>query len=150
MKIVNTLTLSLLLALPHAALAETSAMPNPASQIDQSVMTYAQSCVSKLERMEAMQATLERRPPASGDLLLVFELMAGGQVSKLNLLASSGHAVLDQAAMRAVQRASPFASLPAPLKNQGKAIRIQAKFSYRSNVSVTLHEAALVTSPMQP
>jgi protein TonB len=51
---------------------------------------------------------LARQAGIEGRTLLKFKLLRSGAVIELRVLESSGHAILDQAAMGAVERAAPF------------------------------------------
>jgi protein TonB len=51
---------------------------------------------------------LARQAGIEGRTLLKFKLLRSGAVIELRVLESSGHAMLDQAAMGAVKRAAPF------------------------------------------
>jgi protein TonB len=50
---------------------------------------------------------------ARGDVSVSFVVAASGSVSAIKVVASSGHPVLDQAAVQTVQRAAPFPPIPA-------------------------------------
>lgn len=50
---------------------------------------------------------------ARGDVAVTFTVAASGSVSGIKVVASSGHAVLDQEAIATVKRAAPFPAIPA-------------------------------------
>jgi len=57
-----------------------------------------------------------RRQQLYGHLRLLVTVLPNGNVAKIELLKSSGHVVLDQAAMRIVRMAAPFPPFPDALK----------------------------------
>lgn len=59
-----------------------------------------------------------RRKKLYGDLRLLVTLLPNGNVAKIELLKSSGHVVLDQAAMRIVRMAAPFPPFPEAMKRE--------------------------------
>ncbi len=61
-----------------------------------------------------------RRKQIYGDLRLAVTLLPDGSVDGIEILLSSGQRVLDQAAVRIVRQAAPFASLPAELGDWDK------------------------------
>ena len=65
-----------------------------------------------------------------GNVFLKFTIHQDGGVSKIMVLDSSGHRILDLAIMEAVRLASPFAPLPQAF---GKKINIQGTFRYLLN-----------------
>jgi TonB family protein len=64
-----------------------------------------------------------------GEVLLLFSLSPPGELTDLQVLASSGAPVLDQEAARAVRAASPFPPFPGSVSV--KRLHIKADFSYR-------------------
>ncbi|MFZ5864277.1 MAG: energy transducer TonB [Thermodesulfobacteriota bacterium] len=63
-----------------------------------------------------------------GKLLVEFLISREGQLVSVNLLDSSGHAVLDQSALNAIKSAAPYYPLPDRVK--AKRLRIRANFIY--------------------
>ena len=61
-----------------------------------------------------------RRRNLYGDLRLVVTLLPNGDVEGIEILQSSGHAILDQAAIRIVRQAAPFQPFPEELKDWDK------------------------------
>jgi len=81
-------------------------------------------------------ADLQRRikrawtPPKyheSNRVVVVFKIHKNGELSNLRLVTSSGSAIVDQAAMRAVETAAPFRALPAEADDD---IDVQFTFDY--------------------
>ena len=64
-----------------------------------------------------------------GKLALCFSIVRNGQLTRLELLSSSGHPLLDEQALRAVKGAAPYFPLPERLKIS--RLNINATFEYR-------------------
>ena len=74
-------------------------------------------------------------PPKGGEskrIKVGFEVHRGGEIAKLSVIDSSGDAVADQSALKAVENASPFRPLPAGAKDD---IKIQFTFDYAAHGS---------------
>ena len=68
------------------------------------------------------------RAGIGGSLTLEFSVASNGQLLFVNLLDSSGHAILDQSAMQAIETAAPY--FPFPPRMKAKRLRIRANFNY--------------------
>ncbi|MBW2086850.1 MAG: energy transducer TonB [Deltaproteobacteria bacterium] len=66
---------------------------------------------------------------AGGRLMAVFTLSSDGRLLRVVLDSSSGHAVLDEAALEALHRAAPYPGFPDHIKL--KRLNIRAVFDYR-------------------
>ena len=64
-----------------------------------------------------------------GKLALCFSIVRNGQLTRLELLSSSGHPLLDEQALKAVKGAAPYFPLPERLKIS--RLNINATFEYR-------------------
>ncbi|MDA9240611.1 energy transducer TonB [bacterium] len=71
-----------------------------------------------------------------GRVQLVVVLMANGDIKRIEVSKSSGSRLLDQAAVRSVQLASPFKAFPAELYNRDE-IHIIRTWQYQSNNVLT-------------
>jgi protein TonB len=60
--------------------------------------------------------------------VIVFEIGRNGQVGRVKVEKTSGNALYDQAAMRAIQNANPFPNLPDDFKTP--PLRVHLLFSY--------------------
>jgi len=60
--------------------------------------------------------------------IIVFEIGRNGQIGRLAVEKTSGNAVYDQAAMRAIQNANPFPDLPADFN--APLLRVHLSFGY--------------------
>lgn len=65
-----------------------------------------------------------RRKKLYGDLRMLVTLLPNGNVAKIEILKSSGHVVLDQAAMRIVRMAAPFPPFPDAMKKEVDRLEI--------------------------
>ena len=70
----------------------------------------------------------EAKKGQKGRVVLIFTVLKNGAIQNLRIAASSGTQSLDEAAMNAVQSASPFAALPADFVDNH--IDLQFPFSY--------------------
>lgn len=59
-----------------------------------------------------------------GELRLMVALLPNGEVSEIKILHSSGHKLLDEAAIRIVQLAAPFDAFPADMRKQVDVLEI--------------------------
>lgn len=75
------------------------------------VSNYPGQVVSRLRRSLSYPAQA-RRQRITGEVHVAFTIAANGGVSGVRIVRSSGHAVLDEAALQTVQRASPFPAIP--------------------------------------
>ena len=75
------------------------------------VSNYPGQVVSRLRRSVSYPAQA-RRQRISGEVHVAFTVARNGSVSGLQIVRSSGHSILDQAALQAVQRAAPFPPIP--------------------------------------
>ena len=64
-----------------------------------------------------------------GKLALCFSIVRNGQLTRLELLSSSGHPLLDEQALKAVKGAAPY--FPLPERFQISRLNIKATFEYR-------------------
>ena len=81
--------------------------------------TYEAAWQRKVERVGNLNYPGDvRRKKLSGALTLVVELDAGGNLLKATVKRSSGHKVIDDAALNIVKLAAPFAPLPMDLRKE--------------------------------
>ena len=69
-----------------------------------------------------------RQKNIRGRVLIRFSILSSGRVTAVRIIKSSGHKILDQAALRTIKRASPFPRLP---KGPKKRITITVPMSYK-------------------
>jgi protein TonB len=65
-----------------------------------------------------------RKKKLYGNLRMLVTLLPNGNVAKIEILKSSGHVVLDQAALRIVRMAAPFPSFPDAMKREVDRLEI--------------------------
>jgi protein TonB len=70
-----------------------------------------------------------------GELFLVFSIAADGQLAGLQLVRGSGVPVLDDEALGAIRRASPYPPFPPRLQSLG-TIHITACFRYHTGYAL--------------
>lgn len=75
-----------------------------------------------------------RRKKISGDVRLVVALLPNGSIKRIDVLASSGNSVLDQAAIRSVKLAAPFAPFPEELRDKADILEIIRTWQFRNNL----------------
>jgi protein TonB len=75
-----------------------------------------------------------RRKKISGDVRLVVALLPDGSIKRIDVLSSSGKSVLDQAAIRSVKLAAPFAPFPSELREKADILEIIRTWQFRNNV----------------
>lgn len=68
------------------------------------------------------------RAGIGGSLSVEFSIAKDGQLLYVNLLDSSGHAILDDSAMKAIRTAAPY--FPFPTRLKAKRLKIRANFIY--------------------
>ena len=68
-----------------------------------------------------------------GDLRLMVAIRYDGRIENIEVLSSSGHAVLDEAAIRIVRMAAPFDPFPAELRATTDVLEIIRTWKFRQN-----------------
>jgi protein TonB len=97
---------------------------------DPTYMTYVAKIRNAIES-EWQYPEVALRHGLQGKLALVFTILGNGQLEGLRLVRSSGSAVLDEEALRAIKAASPFPPIPPWIKPNPLAI--SATMEYRDN-----------------
>ncbi|WP_275784257.1 energy transducer TonB [Pararhizobium gei] len=72
-----------------------------------------------------------KRDGARGVVQVQFTVSSGGEAGSIRIVRSSGHPALDQAALEAVRRASPFPNIPESAGISSKAYTIPLQFGIR-------------------
>lgn len=99
---------------------------------------YMDAWRTKVERVGNLNyPDAARRQRLSGSLLLDVSINADGSVNRVNLRRSSGHRMLDDAAMRIVQLAAPFAPLPADIRHETDILHIERTWRFHATHRVT-------------
>ncbi len=68
-----------------------------------------------------------------GDLRLLVAIRHDGKIENIEVLSSSGHAVLDEAAIRIVRMAAPFEPFPPELRETTDTLEIIRTWKFRKN-----------------
>lgn len=96
--------------------------------------SYMTEWVAKVERVGNLNYPDEaRRQGVSGNLMLQVSINPDGSVRNIRLLRSSGHKVLDDAAIRIVQLAAPFAPLPPEIRKDTDILHITRTWEFINN-----------------
>lgn len=125
---------------------------NLSAEIDQSLQAYSQRLKHRYissrthefrdaAYLDAWRMKIERignlnypeaakRQNLSGNLILDVALNADGEVDSITLRRSSGHKVLDDAAMRIVKLAAPFAPFPEELRKDTDVLHITRTWQF--------------------
>jgi protein TonB len=95
---------------------------------------YLEAWRKKVERVGNLNYPDEaKRKKLYGDLLLHVSLRADGSVQQIRIVRSSGHKILDDAAMRIVRLASPFAPFPTEIRKEVDILDITRTWQFQSN-----------------
>ncbi len=96
--------------------------------------SYMRHWVDKVERLGNADYPDEAiRNKLSGTLVLDVVINADGSLRNIELRQSSGHQILDDAARRIVQMASPFNAFPENLQQQADVIHITRSWEFLSS-----------------
>ncbi len=96
--------------------------------------SYMSDWVAKVERIGTLNFPDEaRRTHLSGSLLLDVALNADGSINSIAVLRSSGQRVLDDAALRIVRLAAPYAPFPGEIRTDTDVLHIIRSWEFLSN-----------------
>lgn len=96
--------------------------------------SYLTTWRKKVERIGNLNYPDEaKRKKLHGDLLLHVALRADGSVQKIRVVHSSGHQVLDDAAVRIVKLAAPFAPFPPEIRKETDIMDITRTWQFLSS-----------------
>lgn len=96
--------------------------------------SYMSSWIAKVERIGNMNyPEAARRRNLEGSLVLSVDVLPDGSVDQIRVLRSSGHAVLDEAAVRIVRLSAPFAALPEEITEQVDILTITRTWQFTSS-----------------
>ncbi len=99
---------------------------------------YLDAWRRKVERIGNLNYPEEaRRRGLSGSLILDVALNPDGSIHEITVVRSSGHPVLDQAAMRIVRMAAPFAPFPASIRKDTDILHITRTWRFLSGRAFT-------------
>lgn len=102
--------------------------------------SYMNEWVSKVEKVGNLNYPDEaRRQGISGSLMLQVAVNTDGSVRNIRVLRSSGHKVLDDAAIRIVQLASPYAPLPPEIRKDTDILHITRTWEFLNSQGLSTH-----------
>lgn len=95
--------------------------------------SYMSAWIAKVERIGNMNyPEAARRQGVEGSLVLSVDILADGSVDQIRVLRSSGHDLLDEAAVRIVRLSAPFAPLPPEITEQVDILTITRTWQFSS------------------
>ncbi|MFP4077088.1 MAG: energy transducer TonB, partial [Halochromatium sp.] len=96
--------------------------------------SYRESLSNKVERIGNLNYPREARERGLyGRLTLHLAVRSDGTLKEVRVVRSSGHEVLDQAAVHIVELAAPFARFPAGLKRETDVLDIIVPWQFQRN-----------------
>lgn len=103
-----------------------------ASTLQSSNAWYVQDWVSRVTRVGNMNYPPEARERGVyGDLRMLVSLRKDGSIKEVSILESSGSSLLDDAAIRIVRMASPFAPFPEEMREETDELEIIRTWSFQ-------------------
>jgi len=101
---------------------------------------YMSEWVRKVERVGNLNyPDVARREGLSGKLLLDVALNPDGTVRNISVLRPSGHAAIDEAAIRIVNLAAPFPPFPADIRNEADVLHITRTWEFSTTNRLQSH-----------
>jgi protein TonB len=92
---------------------------------------YVKDWINKIQRIGKLNYPEEaRRRKLYGDPRISVALLPNGSVKEIKILRSSGHKILDDAAVRIVRLAEPFAPFPPDLKRDFDVLEITRNWEF--------------------
>lgn len=91
---------------------------------------YVEDWRLKVERVGTLNYPEAAKGKLYGSLVLSVSIQSDGSVQKIEINRSSGHKVLDDAARRIVQMASPYAAFPADIRRDTDIIEITRTWAF--------------------
>ena len=85
---------------------------------------YIEDWRQKVERVGTLNYPDAARGKLYGSLVMTVSILADGSVAHIDISRSSGHKVLDDAARRIVQMASPYAAFPPEIRKDTDILEI--------------------------
>lgn len=93
--------------------------------------SYMRAWVGKVERVGNMNyPEAARQRNLEGDLVLSVDVLADGSIERVQVLRSSGHDLLDEAAIRIVRLAAPYAELPPEIRSETDILTITRTWQF--------------------
>lgn len=98
---------------------------------------YLEAWRQKVERVGTLNYPSEARGKIYGSLILQVALNAKGEVVETQIIRSSGHPILDEAAKKIVRLASPFARFPPEIAQETDILVITRRWTFTRNQKLT-------------
>lgn len=98
---------------------------------------YVEDWRQKIERVGTLNYPDAARGRLYGSLLLFVSIRADGSVERAEVVRSSGEKVLDEAALRIVQLAAPFAAFPDDIRRDTDIIEITRTWTFTNSDRLT-------------
>ena len=96
--------------------------------------SYMSAWIAKIERIGNMNyPEAARRQNLQGSLVVSVDIFPDGSVDNIRVLRSSGHSVLDEAAVRIVRLSAPFAPLPEEITDEVDILTITRTWQFTSS-----------------
>jgi protein TonB len=96
--------------------------------------TYMETWRRKIERFGTLNFPNEaRRQNISGELTLEVAIKSDGTVVEMDIRLPSGHRILDEAALRIVRLAAPFAPFPENIRKDTDVLHITRRWHFSSD-----------------
>jgi len=112
---------------PSPALPKKQAKITHSKTPSNELLTYQKTIRSKILASK-IYPLIARKKEQAGVVYLNFLVLRDGHLKEVNLINSSKHEVLDQAAIKTVQKASPFLPLPTSLDKDELRLKIAISF----------------------
>lgn len=92
---------------------------------------YMHAWVNKVERVGNINYPDQaRRQGLTGSLVVTVAIHQDGQVEKVEILTPSGHRILDEAVLRIIKLAAPFAPLPQNIRDETDVLSITRTWQF--------------------
>jgi len=91
---------------------------------------YVEDWRQKVERVGNLNYPEAARGKLYGNLLLTVSIKSDGEIERIEINRSSGHRILDEAALRIVKLASPYAAFPETIRRDTDIIEITRTWSF--------------------
>ncbi|MEN8204591.1 MAG: TonB family protein [Pseudomonadota bacterium] len=101
---------------------------------------YMREWVKKVERVGNLNYPDEaRREGLSGKLIMDVTMQADGTVRNINIMRPSGHPIIDEAAIRIVNLAAPFAPFPSEIRKNADILHITRTWEFSTTNQLKSH-----------
>lgn len=94
---------------------------------------YIEDWRTKVERIGTLNYPEAAKGKLFGSLVLTVALKSDGSIYRVEITRSSGHTILDEAAIRIVRMAAPYATFPPDIERDTDILEITRTWSFTSN-----------------